>query len=676
MAPQSGTNETRRDKGPKKAGNGRKRRRESQPGTELLLPDIPGIPLEILPLHVQALNTSFHFFRRAGYKFISPIEGPGTNGEDSSEVQDDSNGAVRGGTTGSNGRSQKRDNGTVLDVVLDRLSQTAAQAQAQSESGRGFTELLRRKDHAIEAWLQAIRQWLRQNQKTAKSDSTQAQVDNGASGAVPIAILKHFMDNIIPEDSQKAGSNKSVVLLNVRRRGSTHLMGRLLSKSSDCRRWLFEASSETLVSWMDTVAAASTKTNENDILEVRLWQRESFVILQQLAFQFDDLYPKLTVAVQRFEQLCPLVQSAEPTESSAVGNDDNPAPTLRVVPNSHGISDASSYRATRDAALSNASGLERRARKLVAQANAYIDFLVPRVTDAPIQAMPNMSSSATSTVDATFLATSSATMHPSSFGDGKDTDDEDDDDAVDWEDGLDDDFVLEQKPPARTEVSHAVAVELTLAVMKHTGGLTGGELEIDFAAPPPLPPPDSSDVAQGQDQSETIAGIRERLQGVARVLEQRYMTRLSLWMEALSQADHLVGVTKEQKCAAAGGIGVASQAAVALVSMSRAEIQRRNDVFHLVQTLKLDVASVLSSVRRLGLNNNGNSTSSDNNSGSRTDGVSSTLHRNELRRTPGLLISQGRNPALLANINRRRDVKRTTNIPHKRNRIQIKYRKD
>jgi hypothetical protein len=59
----------------------------------------------------------------------------------------------------------------------------------------------------------------------------------------------------------------------------------------------------------------------------------------------------------------------------------------------------------------------------------------------------------------------------------------DEEEDVDWEDGwenIEDRSVIERET---TEDSHAVAVEHTLAAMKSAGGLTGGELEIDFAQP-------------------------------------------------------------------------------------------------------------------------------------------------------------------------------------------------
>jgi hypothetical protein len=59
-------------------------------------------------------------------------------------------------------------------------------------------------------------------------------------------------------------------------------------------------------------------------------------------------------------------------------------------------------------------------------------------------------------------------------------------------------------------------------------------------------------------------------------------------------------VTKEQQKAAVGGAVASTQ--LALVSMSPSQIEGRNDVLRRFQDLKRDVASFISSAKRLGLN--------------------------------------------------------------------------
>ena len=142
-------------------------------------------------------------------------------------------------------------------------------------------------------------------------------------------------------------------------------------------------------------------------------------------------------------------------------------------------------------------------------------------------------------------------------------------------------------------------------------------------------------------------------------------------MPRLAQADGMVEVPEEQQKAAVGVGAVDAPSLLALVSMPPSQIQRRNEVLRRMLDLKRDVARVLSSAKRLGLDIGvgafGTGTASDV-AASRRPRAIATANRSS--------SVQSRNQSLEVNVSRRRVVRAPTNIAHKRNRIQIKYRKD
>jgi hypothetical protein len=616
----------------------KKRKRPEQQLYGMDLPQIPGIPIEILPMHVQALKVcSIYFRRHAATEIVLPYP--------STENTESENNAVEGSAQRmyrQEMQASAASSSSVMEALFHRIEHGAAQAEALTDTGRERRECWQQKEQAVTTWLQAIHRWIRDNNKHRCSGPPQEQQPRGTNDAgVPVvAVLKHLL--------KVAMEHRKV---NVQR-AATHMASYLLRKSSDGRRWLLdEAADSMLLSWMDAVSSHNDNntTTEAELILVRLWQRESYLLLHHLESEaYSDLYPTLAVAVQRFQQLCPAAARGSTTE-------------VPVVPEDATARSMAERRTIRDLALRHAATEEGRVRKLMARAHACTDILVPRVTD-----------------DLLFCSTA-ITTKPSSGGgvpkqynavNAPDNDgDDDDDDGVDWEDGWENEnnAVAQEHdvPVETTAVSHAMAVEHTLAAMASAGGLQGGELQVDFAKP--------EETLNGHSHSEAIyEQARQRLQKVVDILESRHMPRLSSWVDCLMQADGLVVVPQIQQDAATGSSTIA--APQALVSMPPSQFQRRNEVLRRMLNLKREVASVLSSAKRLGLD-------SGDSAAEAATTAKAVNRRPRAVATATHLAStlQRRNQSLEVNISRRQQVatRAPKDITHQRsNRIQIKYRKD
>jgi hypothetical protein len=590
------------------------------------IPSVPGIPIEILPLHWQALKTTSSHFRRHGRNvLVAPLEHESI--DDNFSVSTNVTVSIRpsdAGTTRRQGQSLGDENSMLLQGLFNRIDQTIVRAESESTEGRERVESQQRMNRAIQAWLQSIHQWLRdQNwRKSSNKTATGVSVPTPPDLQAPVNILQHLINAITDGNSQ----------IHVQR-ASTCLMARLLVKSADCRTWLLETSRDTLVAWMDAVigSAHDRRVHEEDgqsLQARRLWQCEAAHLLDNLNARFGHWYPTLTVALQRFQHYCPNAEAVPSSFETGIINTD---PTLATTLPLSMIQ----YRTTRDMALRDGERVELRVRKLIEKGNACIDLLVPRLIDPPI----------------------TNAQRERTLAQLANNESDDEEDNIDWVDALDDN--QEDGEQESHQNPHALAVERTMAAMVHTSGLQSGQLEIDFAKP-------DEDHYSGRNQSqpEALSLVRDRLHKVAHTLDQRYMGHLATWIQALAQADSLVEVPTELQNAAAGSKAPLSHA-WALVRMSRTQIQRRNAVYQSLQILKRDVASVLSAAQRLGVDYHGEAS------------VNATRHRANRARVVSVPNRFGGNKSLQTKVTQQsRPVQRPANMPHKRNRIQIKYRKD
>lgn len=622
---------------------GKKRKRPEQQQQGINLPRIPGIPIEILPLHVQAFKVCSAFFRRhAAAQVVPPFAALDSSSSrrrgDELLAQRESNAASLGASASS-----------VMDVLFHRIERGASQADAQTDSGRERRESLLQMDHTVASWLQVIHRWVRdnnkrQNHRDSQQDQQQHQ-ESPSKDVMLVSVLQHLLKVVV--------EHRKIHV----KRAATHMMGHLLDKSSDCRRWFIEeAEDRAMLAWMDSVSSSNAGVDSTEAaVGLGLWQRESFLLLHHLNSKVSDLYPTLIVALQRFQQLCPT--AARETDAVADGA------SLSVA----GASSSSSCsmverRKVRDVAMLHAETESRRVRKLIARAHACTDILVPRMgIDA---AHGVMRSGAETTKPNSSIANGDVGEAKADHPDGIVNSDEEDEDHVEWEDGWENEekpAVTESETP---EVPHAISVENTLAAMRFSGGLTGGEVEIDFSQ-------QQMELVNHQTEThveESLKLARQRLQQVVLLLEQRHMPRLSSWVDCLTQADSLVEVPEEQQNAAVGVGAVAPS--LALISMPPSKIQLRNEVLRRMLDLKREVARVLSSAKRLGL---------ESGVGGVGTGVPNAVAASRPRTITTMNRSsslQSRHKSLEVSVSRRRVAKAPTDIAHKRNRIQIKYRKD
>lgn len=548
------------------------------------LPDIPGLPVQVIPLHVHVLQATTKFFQQdetAKRTAIAPFqESSRITGNPSSEIPRNNNTFTEQG--------EQR---TVMASILHRLDESTAEPTL--EQARLAQELSRKKEDAVSSWLQAIHRCMRDQRGHDNNN------DHKKGACVPLAAWKHVW---------AVGMEHKRVTV---RRAALHCAGCLLQKSSDCRRYLLQEGS-VLVDWMDVLAVASDATTAASAVNatrVRLWQREAYLVLKHLTDEgYDDLYPTLGVGFQRLRQMLPFV-----TEQQAVGSSET------AVENT-----LADWRRLRDVALEYADQEEQRVHKLIQRAQVCMDVLVPRLG-----------------VNETLF------HHDSDNKNHSRTNDEDDDEGIDWEDGWEDD---NDAPDIDNIELHSAAVERTLAVIETTARLEDGQLEIDFDQHHQPTRDEHKEVGQA---ASILA--RARLLKCVSLLLNRHTPRLSLWVEGLSRSDALVLQRTED--------GTAS----CFVTMPPVAARRRKDVLECLLELKSNVASILKMAQRLGIDESTTTAAA----------TITDVDRPARQHQPPVavnLASSTRHEALATSL--RRPRRSPLDLSHLRsNRIQIKYRK-
>lgn len=641
MAPPTGPKDT------SKPSSGRKRQRPKESKTAKLkeygldLPDIPGLPIQVIPLQINALQVTTKFFQQdvtAKTTTVYPYDEP---------VSTDSATEKRTSLLVASPESRPGEDHSqsVMESIMNRLDESTAALPPEEE--RLAQERTKRKKDAIQSWLEAIHRCVRDQRKPGNNNNNNDDNNRhgGGKASVPLAALQHLWD--------VGQSHKRLTV----RRAALHCAGHLLQKSSDCRRWLFQEGS-FFVDWMDKLAAASTKADHqgpepaaSSGSRIRLWQREAFLLLQNFLDQgYGDLYPTLIVGMQRLKQTCPMVVVVQ--EDAASGGDS--ATTTRI----HTMAD---WRRLRDVAIQYVKQEEECVRKLIQRAQACMDILVPRlgVVVEPTQPPPQQAET-----------TADTSNKDNEDGNGGDEDDDD----IDWEDGWENTVDQDNGIPEENDndddepESHAAAVERTLAVIETTAGLQSGALEIDLNRQDP-------DTAANEEHAASEPATllaRARLVKCVGILSDRHMPRLAAWVEGLTCADGLV--LQHQKDGAAS----------CFVTMSQDLVHCRKDALGVLLELKSAVASILQSSQRLGIQQ-GATTFDATTTESREQGTGSSTtttmaaqpaarHRQPVAIN---LASSTRHQGLATSFHRRQqrltpnsDVSR-----HGSNRIQIKYRK-
>lgn len=215
-----------------KPETGRKRRRNEVVLPEGIgIPSIPGIPISVLPFYVQTMNDVSIYLKttpNAAVRFYRD--------QDSLDFS--------------------------AAATIQRAISVAAEKRAteriQDDEQRRSLELRQKAEASLSQWLNTIRTCLHEN---ARQD-----------GDVVTRTMEH--------------------LSSLSKRAATHLIGRLLWKSADARKWWVDR----LLLWTDTL-----------IKRKPMWQREAYWLLIEFNEKYGHVYPTVFAGARRMEQLCPSV---------------------------------------------------------------------------------------------------------------------------------------------------------------------------------------------------------------------------------------------------------------------------------------------------------------------------------------------------------------------------------
>jgi hypothetical protein len=687
------------------------------------LPQIPGLPLTIIPLHVFALKTTTQSFRKDERSHaaaippyqVLPAEDNGDYSSNNNNTKDHASVRTAAAAAASGGGV---DGSVMLDRILDRVRQqqaAIAAAGAANTTNNEMEQLESKRKDAIATWLNAIHRQIKDDQycKKQKEEQQQQSINHrqestnntnntrshyNSSHSIVVAALEHLWSIGIAHDRIHV------------RRAALHMAGHLLQKSADARSWVLEnnggGSGVLLAQWLDVLTATRKATKGETTAtqqqqrqrQVRLWQREGYLLLQHLdSAGYGDFYPCLPVALQRLEQEFFWMMQHSGGNSSISSNtagkhhadednDDN------NINDSNNMLD---WRKWRDLAMDHCNEEARRVGKLLAQCQVYMDVLVPRVGVAAAAANDNNNEELDDDDDKKQPAAATARTAGLKNGDDDDNgDDNDDDDDVAWEDGFDDDedpFNNDDEDEEEVSASrHAENVERTLQVMHTAAGLQGGELEINFQ-PPTVANNITASATTASEQQDAAAATStiinrtspqaveawSRLEKTVAILSKRHKRRLSLWVNGLMHADGLVQQRQQQPDASGNG---------SLVHMSRDKTQRRRQVLDVLAQLKSDVARTLSLAKRLGMQPTTTITTSTTNSeqslttttmqsaAAATTTTTTTTSRSAANIAVSLATSQRHQSLTVTPLMRQQAAQPNCHKQQQHRRIQIKYR--
>ena len=457
---------------------GRKRKRiGGGAGIQVECLDIPGVPMNVTPIFVNAIKVTTKFFQRASEPY-----GVDRTRKDSLDGD--------------------KPPSSAYDSWMNRV-EAATETPSVEETEQKERQI--RMEEAIQRWLGAVKKFV-PGRKATTQDTQQEEKEEKAS--VPYACFLYLWD------LQQEHSRVPV------RRAALYMSGLLLQRSKDCRFHMEQDG--TLSTWITNIVAENVdwKNHDRAAKQLPLLQREANILLGNLVDQgYDTLYPKIGVAAQRLRQQCP---NLEATDSK--------------------ISSMTDWRRLRDIALTYGEEEIRRVTKLVDRSNRCLVILVPRMGG--------------SSSDQKVIA------H-----------DEESDDDIDWEDG--DDFDDGVSLTA-SNMEHLAAVERTLAAMESTGGLRGGEIEVDFEK--------TDNVNESKEREDpNYSEAFDMFCKCVKVLTRRHMTRLSMWVDGLTNADNLVLENSS------------------LVSLPSVTAQQRYELVERLSNLKQEVSSILSSASKLNI---------------------------------------------------------------------------
>ena len=636
------------------------------------LPEIPGLPVQVIPLHCHAIKATAKLIRSREFcRQVLPPTFDCVLQQQQQQPSEDTfeTGAIPAASTAHssnrhhNSNSNSSTSRNVLDNILQRVDESSSSAAAVAQSQQEEEERVQSRQirqsyqDGVHAWLNAIHRCVRDNSRrttsskhwsghnTTTTTTTQNQqqqqhqqpnnddddaVTVSTHTSVPVAALQHLWESSLAADNNN--SDRKVVV----RRTTLHLMSKLLEKSSEARKWWFSENSimdsnpatgsssnnhnnkSVLMEWMDRLCDCRNNNNSHHSYpdRIQLWQQEAYLFLNYLdAKGYSDFYPTLPVAIQRLEQLAPpsvliAATAAAANDQTIVSSEEQAVAPRAVAVNGSTTTQQQSrsmadWRRIRNGAMQHWEEMQERVNKLLRRGQTCLDILVPRIIHA------NTASSSNNNMENSKQSSDSQqqqqhqkkeAIQTNSMDGAKkdatiddtnddDVDDDDDGDEIDWEDGWEGrdeahDINAAQMDGGGVPGDHAEAVERTLEAMRSTGGLHDGGLEISFSRT-------ADTFATDAIMSAEKLRARERLGKVVKILCERFMPRLSLWVEALTNTDFLIETSVSSRSSATE---VSS-----FVAMSSDMLLRRRQVLQQCSELKGEVARILASAKRLGV---------------------------------------------------------------------------
>ena len=524
------------------------------------LPEIPGVPVEVIPVLVHALKVSTKCFQNEASKAFN-------DNWEQVESEDALLGAAKVPAWESKG-------GSALDNVLNRMDGAAEDTEEWKQQQQ---RQIKMKD-AVQSWLLAVKRFAtkksyhhRDDPATTGNDGRESNNKHQSAASakfqnrksVPLCCFLYLLE--LGQEHKRLAVRRSALYMN----------RLLLDKSADCRRHFLE---EALWPWLQMLscptpnAGSSIATSSGgdqpstvfDATKQRLWQQEGHkLLLYLLRENYGDLYPKLAVAEQYLRQACSL-EDVDAIPSTGDGENGD----AEMITNN-----MATLRKLRDIAMDHGEEEMRRVNRLIQRCHRCMDVLVPRLGEADDSTTgralePNVPASGNLLLDV----------------DGDDNDGEDGE--IDWEDGWEaeeEESALEiSNDEGLKDRGHASAVEETLQAMAAmAGGFKDGVLEIDMNGEDTTNP---SDEPLSTTPPVDMLAARKRFKKCAGFLADRHLPRIRAWLEGLAKADRLY-----------------SNHTKSLILMPFEHEQQRDQLRKNVVAMRTQVLSVMESAARLGL---------------------------------------------------------------------------
>jgi hypothetical protein len=307
------------------------------------LADIPGLPVQIIPLQEYAVRQAVKFFQASSDVLVHPSR-PQQEYVFTQQLTDTS--PIH---------THTRLNENIMEDIFGRVE---AQQRMQHNNNSASTSNSYNDLHqAICTWLEAIQRFHRDANHGKTSQRSEPPV------CIPVASFEQHYEVLMNRDGTQTTA---------RRRAALHLGSQLLWKSSDCRHWFLE-SAKKLLDFIENITQSSAslggRVSAVEANEWQLLQQESYMLLFELTNRgYHTLYPTLTVGLQRFLQQCPRVASTTDNDQPHMGN----------------------WRRNRDIALEHYQREDQKIKKLLQIAHRCFDILVPRFAEGATPHVTNL----------------------------------------------------------------------------------------------------------------------------------------------------------------------------------------------------------------------------------------------------------------------------------------------